>query len=132
VGTYSLTRADANYPLSLDPAGRRGVVGCRQAPIIVALGAGTGKGGTSFAVSGDTGDIFFDAKPERIYAICGEGFVAVAERKAADRFEVVEKVATARQARTGLFDPESGRLFVILPRASDQEGPRLRIYQARP
>src|SRR5262249_46579236 len=117
VSTYSLTRADANYPLTLDPAGRRVFVGCRQPPMIVALNADTGTEVTSFAIPGDTDDIFFDAKRNRIYAICGEGFVAVAERKAADRFEVVEKIATVRLARTGLFDPESGRLYVILPRA---------------
>jgi DNA-binding beta-propeller fold protein YncE len=32
VGTYSLTLADANYPLTLDPAGRRVFVGCRRPP----------------------------------------------------------------------------------------------------
>jgi DNA-binding beta-propeller fold protein YncE len=132
VGTYSLTLADANYPLTLDPAGRRVFVGCRRPPRIVALDADTGKEVTSVPIPGDTDDIFFDAKRNRLYAVCGEGFVAVAERKAADRFEVVEKLSTARLARTGLFDPESGRLFVILPRASDQEGPSLRIYQAKP
>jgi DNA-binding beta-propeller fold protein YncE len=130
-GTYSLTLADANYPLTLDPAGRRVFVGCRRPPLIVALDADTGKEVASVAIPGDTDDIFFDAQRNRLYAVCGEGFVAVAERKAADRFEVVEKVPTARLARTGLFDPETGRLFVILPRASDQEGPSLRIYQAK-
>jgi hypothetical protein len=131
VGAYALT-ADANYPLSLDPAGRRVFVGCRRPPVIVALDADTGKEVTSFAIPGDTDDIFFDAKRNRVYAICGEGFVAVAERKAADRFEVTEKIATARLARTGLFDPESGRLYVILPRASNEQGPILRVYQAKP
>lgn len=132
VGTYSLTLASANYPLTLDPAGRRVFVGCRQPPMVVGLDADSGKEVTSFTIPGDTDDIFFDAKRNRIYAICGEGSVAMAERKAADRFEVVEKIATVRLARTGLFDPESSRLFVILPRASDQQGPSLRIYQAKP
>jgi DNA-binding beta-propeller fold protein YncE len=131
VGTYSLN-ADANYPLTLDPAGRRVFVGCRRPPMIVALDADTGKKVTLFAIPGDTDDIFFDAKRNRVYAICGEGFVAVAERKAADRFEVTEKIATARLARTGIFDPESGRLYVILPRASNEQGPSVRVYQAKP
>jgi DNA-binding beta-propeller fold protein YncE len=132
VGTYALTLADANYPLTLDPAGRRVFAGCRRPPLIVALDADTGKAVGSAPIPGDTDDIFFDAKRNRLYAVCGEGFVAVAERKGVDRFEVIEKIPTARLARTGLFDPQSGRLFVILPRKSDQEGPSLRIYQARP
>jgi hypothetical protein len=132
VATYSLTLADANYPLALDPAGRRVFVGCRRPPLIVALDADTGKEVTSVVIPGDTDDIFFDAQRNRLYAVCGEGFVAVAERRGADRFEVVEKVPTARLARTGLYDPASGRLFVILPRASDQDGPSLRVYQAKP
>ena len=132
VGTYSLTLADANYPLALDPAGRRVFVGCRRPPLIVALDADTGKAVGSAPIPGDTDDIFFDAKRNRLYAICGEGFVAVAERKGADRFEVVEKIPTARLARTGLFDAQSGRLYVVLPRRSDREGPTLRVYQAKP
>src|SRR5262249_44850720 len=107
-------------------------VGCRRPPLIVALDADTGKEGTSVVIPGDTDDIFFDAKRNRLYAVCGEGFVAVAERKGADRFEVVGKGPTARLARTGLFAAERGRLVVVLPRARDREGPSLRVYQARP
>ena len=132
VGTYSLTLADANYPLTLDPAGRRVFVGCRKPSMIVALDADTGKEVTSVPIPGDTDDLFFDAERNRLYAVCGEGFVAVAERKGADRLEVVEKIPTARLARTGLFDAQSGRLYVVLPRRSDREGPTLRVYQAKP
>jgi DNA-binding beta-propeller fold protein YncE len=131
VGTYSLTLASANYPLTLDPTGRRVFVGCRQPPMVVALNADTGKEVTSFAIPGDTDDIFFDAQRNRLYAICGEGFVAVALRKSAGRFGVVEKIATIGLARTGLFDPESGRLYVVLPRQSESVGPSLRVYQAK-
>jgi DNA-binding beta-propeller fold protein YncE len=132
VATYSLTLADANYPLTLDPAGRRVFVGCRRPAKVIGLDADTGKEVTSFVIPGDTDDIFFDGKRNRLYAVCGEGFVAVAERKGPDRFEVVERIPTARLARTGLFDPETGRLFVILPRKNDREGPSLHVYKATP
>jgi hypothetical protein len=45
---------------------------------------------------------------------------------------VVERVATGKLARTCLFDPDSGRLYVPVPRQEGKEGPELRVYQARP
>jgi DNA-binding beta-propeller fold protein YncE len=132
VAQFPLTLADANYPLALDSAGRRVFVGCRKPPAVVILDADTGKEVSSVTIPGDIDDLFFDTGRGRLYAICGEGFLAVAERKGGDRFEVVEKIATAKLCRTGLFDPDSGRLYVVLPRQSDREGPSLRVYRAEP
>ena len=75
---------------------------------------------------------FTTPSAKRIYAICGEGAVAVIEQKDKDRYEMIEKVATGKSARTGLFDPESGRLFVAVPRKDAAVGPQLRVYQAKP
>jgi hypothetical protein len=97
----------------------------------VALNADTGKEVTSVVIPADTDDIFFDAKRNRLYAVCGEGFVAAAERKGVDGFEVVEKIPTAKLARTGLFDADSDRLFIVVPRQPDR-GPQLRVYKAKP
>ena len=39
---------------------------------------------------------------------------------------------TAKLARTGLFDAEGGRLFVVLPRQATTAGPSLRVYRIAP
>jgi DNA-binding beta-propeller fold protein YncE len=129
--TYPLKDAKANYPLALDAAGQRVFVGCRQPPRILVLDARTGQERTHVDIPRDTDDLFHDARRKRLYATCGEGYLAVIEERAPDRFEVVEKITTAKLARTGLFDPASGRLYVVLP-AHEGKGPLVRVYQARP
>ena len=49
-----------------------------------------------------------------------------------DRYEVQEKIPTTKLARTSLFDPETGRLYLVMPRQKGKEGPEVRVYQALP
>jgi DNA-binding beta-propeller fold protein YncE len=131
VSTYPLKDTKANYPLAFDAAGQRIFVGCRQPPRILVLDARTGQQQTQEDIPKDTDDLFHDDRRKRLYATCGEGYLAVIEERAPDRFEVVKRITTAKLARTGLFDPASGRLYAVLP-AHDGKGPLVRVYQARP
>jgi DNA-binding beta-propeller fold protein YncE len=132
IATFPLTSATANFSLALDPAGGRVFVGCRKKPMVVVLDMKTGKEVASVTIPEDVDDLFHDAKRQRLYATCGEGFVAVLGTKGGDRWEVIRKIATCKQARTGLFDPGSGRLYVALPRQEGKDGPELRVFQAQP
>jgi DNA-binding beta-propeller fold protein YncE len=132
VARRPLTKASGNYPMALDAAGGRVFVGCRKAPMVVVLDTDTGKEVASVGIPGDVDDLFYDAKRKRLYATCGEGFVAVVRRGEGDRLELAEKVPTAKLARTGFFDPESGRLYVVVPRLEGQDGPQLRVYRGKP
>jgi DNA-binding beta-propeller fold protein YncE len=132
INKFPLTLAEANYPLAFDSKGGRLFVGCRKKPSVVVLDAITGKEVAGIGIPADIDDLFFDAKRERLYASCGAGFLAVLQRKQSDRYDVVERIATGKLARTCLFDPESGRLYVPVPRQEGKNGPELRVYQARP
>jgi DNA-binding beta-propeller fold protein YncE len=132
VAKYPLTLAEVNYPLAFDARGGRLFVGCRKKPAVVVLDAKTGKEVASVEIPGDVDDLFYDAKRDRIYASCGEGFLAVLRPKGADRYEVVERVATGKLARTCLFDPESGRLYLPVPRQEGKTAPELRVFQVKP
>jgi DNA-binding beta-propeller fold protein YncE len=123
--------AEGNYPMTLDMANKRIFVGCRKPPMLVSLDADSGKVVASVAIPGDTDDIFYDAKRKRIYASCGEGALAVVAQKGVDTYEVVERMPTTKLARTCLFDPESSRLFLLVPRQEGKEGPELKVYLAR-
>jgi hypothetical protein len=132
VAKFPLTLAGANYPLALDAEGGRLFVGCRKKPTVVVLDLKTGKEVAGVEILGDIDDLFYDAKREQVYAACGEGFLAVLRRKGIDRYEVVERVATGKLVRTCLFDAESGRLYVPVPREKEKDGPELRVFRARP
>jgi DNA-binding beta-propeller fold protein YncE len=129
---YPLTLAGGNYPMALDEAHGRIFVGCRKPASIVVLDSDSGKEVAKVTIPGDTDDVFFDAKRRRLYASCGEGYIGVVRQVDEDHYELVEKIATARLARTCLFDPGAGRLYLVVPRQPGQQGPEVRVYEARP
>src|SRR5207244_135333 len=100
---FPLTLAQANFPLAFDAKRGRLFVGCRKKPMVVELDVMTGKELASVAIPGDIDDLFHDAKRERLYASCGEGFLAVLQRNVTDRYEVIDRIATGKLARTCLF-----------------------------
>jgi DNA-binding beta-propeller fold protein YncE len=127
---YPLKAAGKNYPLALDEAGRRLFVGCRQPPTVVVLDTDSGKEVAAVAIPGDTDDVFFDARRKRVYASCGEGYLAVLGQGENGRHELQEKIATVKGARTCLFDAVTGRLYLAVPRQEGKESPEVRVYQA--
>jgi DNA-binding beta-propeller fold protein YncE len=132
VTTYPVKLAGGGHPLALDEANRRIYVGCRMEPTLVVLDMETGKEVTGVAIPGGVDDLFLDAARKRLYASCGDGFVAVLKQVDADHVEVMEKIATAKGAKTSLYVPESGRLYLAVPRQEGKDGPEIWVYQAKP
>ena len=132
IKSYPLKMAAANYPLALDEANHRLFIGCRKKPMIVVMDSETGAEITGVPIPGDTDDVFYDAKRKRLYASCGEGYLAIIQQQGPDRYEVLEKLPTVKDARTCYFEPETGRLYLAVPRQAEKEGPEIWVYQARP
>jgi DNA-binding beta-propeller fold protein YncE len=126
---YPLKLAAANFALALDEANHRLFIGCRKKPMVVVMDSETGNEITGIDIPADTDDVVFDAKRKRIYASCGEGFIAVIKQTDADHYELVDKVATVKDARTCCLDPETGRLYLGVPRQPGKAGPEIRVYQ---
>jgi DNA-binding beta-propeller fold protein YncE len=118
----------ANYPMALDPMGRRVFVGCRRPPILAAFDRATGNLVTSIPVVGDTDDLFYDAARNRVYVIGGEGFVDVVTRDG-DALKRVFRVPTRDGARTALWVQEQSRLYVAVPARGGQAA-EVRVFQA--
>jgi DNA-binding beta-propeller fold protein YncE len=131
INRFPLKLAEANFPLALDEANHRLFIGCRKKPMIVIMDSETGAEITSVDIPADTDDVLFDAKRKRIYASCGEGFIAVIAQTDANHYEVVDKVATVKDARTSCLDPETGKLYLAVPRQPGKPGPEIRIYQPK-
>jgi DNA-binding beta-propeller fold protein YncE len=121
-----------NYPLALDESNKRLLVGCRKEARLLVLDTETGKELSRVTIPNDVDGLYLDAKNKRLYASCGEGFLVVLKQASPDRYEVLTKMPTVKQARTCLFDPDKARLFLPIPRTSDKEGPEIRVYRAVP
>jgi hypothetical protein len=131
VGTYPLKMAGGGHPLALDEANKRMFIGCRKEPMVVVMDTETGKEIMGLEIPKDIDDLHYDAKRKRLYASCGEGFLAVIKQVSPDKYELAEKIETVKQARTSCFDPESSRLFLGVPRQPDKAGPEIRVFRVR-
>jgi len=126
--TWPMEQFQANFPMSLDESNKRLFVGCRKPPWLVILNTETGKMIADIAISGDTDDLFHDARRKRIYLSCGEGFIDVVEQTSAENYQRVAKVSSAPGARTSFFSAELDRYYVAVPEGGSQKA-EVRVYQ---
>jgi DNA-binding beta-propeller fold protein YncE len=130
IATWPLQPFTENYPMALDEANNRLLIGCRQPARLVVLNTATGKPVADLAIAGDTDDLFYDAKLRRIYVSCGEGFVDVIEQRSADSYRPLYRMATAPGARTSFFSAEQSEFYLAVPAQPDR-GAEVRVYKAQ-
>ena len=128
--TWPVAGAKSNFPMALDEANHRLIVGCRRPAKALVFDTVTGKESGSFDIVGDTDDLFFDAARKRLYISGGEGFIDVFQEQDASRFNRIAHVATAAGARTSLFVPDQSRLYLAVPHRGNQKA-EVRMYEAR-
>lgn len=128
VATWPMEKWQANFPMALDETTHRLFVGCRRPARLVVFDTSRGVPVADVEISGDTDDLFFDARRQRIYVSCGEGFLDVIQRRDADHYERIARIATRPGARTLYYSPELDRLFLAAPERGGL-GAELRVYQ---
>jgi len=126
--TWDVPGARANFPMTLDEAGQRLFVGARSPAVMLVYDIDSGKVVAKAPIGGDTDDLFYDADRKRVYVVCGEGRVDVLRQDDPDHYSQIGTVKTAPRARTGLFVPEEGRLYVAAP-AVDGTTARILVYR---
>jgi YVTN family beta-propeller protein len=109
-----------NYPMSLDENGHRLFVGVRAPAELLVFDTTSGKRIAAVPCVGDTDDLFYDARRDRVYVIGGEGFVDVFDAAASGKYDRVARIATRGGARTGLWSSELDQLYVAWPARDDK------------
>jgi DNA-binding beta-propeller fold protein YncE len=104
-----------NYPMSLDERGHRLFVGVRKPARLLVFDTVTSQQLAAVPCVGDTDDLFYDARRDRVYVIGGEGFVDVFDASPPAKYPRIARVTTRVGARTGLWSNELDRLFVASP-----------------
>jgi YVTN family beta-propeller protein len=131
VETWPVSEATENFPMALDEANQHLFVGTRSPAKLLIFETQTGKLITSLDSSGDADDIFYDANNKRIYVSGGEGAINVYGQQDPDTYRLLGKVDTAEGARTSLFVPDSGVLYVAVPLRGSQQA-EVRTFQTEP
>jgi hypothetical protein len=130
IAKWPVTSALKNYPMALDEAHHRLFMGCRAPARMLVLDTETGKQMASVEIVGDTDDLFYDAGKSRVYVIGGGGFVDAFDQKDSDHYTRIAHIPTAAGARTGLFVPEWGQLFIAVPHRGEQIS-KILIYETK-
>jgi hypothetical protein len=103
-----------NFPMALIPDGAMLASVFRLPARLVLFDRATGAVAASQPTCGDSDDVFFDAAAHSLYVVCGAGRVDVF-KLAGNALSAPTRVETRSGARTGLFAPALGRLFVAAP-----------------
>jgi DNA-binding beta-propeller fold protein YncE len=130
VASWSIADADANFPMALDEADGRLLTVYREPALLAVFDTRSGTPVARLPACGDTDDVFFDAKRQRVYLSCGAGFLDVIQQRT-DTYENLARIPTIAGARTALFVPERDRLYLAV-RASGSEGAAVWIFRPTP
>jgi hypothetical protein len=87
----------------------------------------TGKKTGSLPIGGDTDDLFWDAVRKRIHVICGSGIITSFQETEHGTFKLMAETVTAPGARTGLFVPETGCLYIAVPQQGEHSA-EIRVF----
>jgi hypothetical protein len=117
----------SNYPMALDESAHRLFVGIRWPSELRMFDTETGKSIVDVPSDGDVDDIFLDSAHGIVVLACGAGFLDIVHLKGIDRFGDVERLPTAKGARTGLLDSRQGRFYLAVP-AKGSRPAEVRIY----
>jgi hypothetical protein len=101
--------------MSLDERGHRLFVGVRQPSRLLVFDTVTTQQVAAVPCVGDTDDLFYDDRRDRVYVIGGEGYVDVFDASPSAKYARLARIPTRIGARTGLWSSELDRLFVASP-----------------
>jgi len=116
-----------NFAMALDNEQQRVFVVFRNPAKFVALAKDTGAVGAETDICGDVDDLFLDARHQRVYISCGQGFIDVLDAHD-PAFRRLGRVATVPGARTSLFVADADRLFLAV-RAQAGQAPAIWVYR---
>ena len=125
--TWPLQGAEANFPMALDDTHHRLFVGVRTPPMLMVIDTESGKEIARVQSVGDADDVFYAVQQRRIYIAGGAGFLSIVAQEDADHYTPVAAIPTASGARTALFVPTLGRLYLAVPHRGTQ-GAEVRAY----
>jgi DNA-binding beta-propeller fold protein YncE len=129
VATWPVTEAASNYPMALDETNHRLFIGCRKPAVVLIFDTQSGKQTGSLEIAGDTDDVFWDARRQRLYVTAGEGFIDVLQSTGSP-FRRTAHIPSAAGARTSLFVPALNRLYVAVPHRGSQTA-EVRVFAVR-
>ncbi len=133
--TKQLTRwpvtAGQNFPMALDEADHRLIIGTREPATVSIFDTGTGKMVASLPTVQDTDDLYYSAERKRIYVPGREGAIWVYQQSDTDHYSLLAKIPTVVGAGTAGYFGRQGKGFdrlYLAVSATAGSNAEIRIY----
>jgi DNA-binding beta-propeller fold protein YncE len=112
--TWSLDPIGGNFPMTLDEGHGLLFVGTRSPSKLVTIDVSSGHELSTVDACSDADDLFYDPSAASVYMSCGQGSIQV-YRENGTSLSLAYAVPTRSGARTSLFVPAQGELFLAMP-----------------
>jgi DNA-binding beta-propeller fold protein YncE len=127
---WSLT-VGQNFPMALDEANHRVIVGTREPATISAFDTGSGKMIASVPTVQDTDDLYYSAEHKRVYVPGREGAIWVYQQNDPDHYTLISKIPTVLGAGTAGYFGRQGkgfdRFYLAIPAGANTNA-EVRVY----
>src|SRR5271155_983470 len=117
-----------NSPIALDESAHRLYIVCRDPGMLAVINTENGKVSATAPGPLRADDVVFDAVNKRVFIPGGEGYIGVYDVSDPDHVKLVEKVTTTAGAKTALYSPEMGKLFVAVSPGDGKTGAKVLIF----
>ena len=120
-----------NFPMALDEANHRVIVGTREPATISVFDTGTGKMVASLPTVQDTDDLYYSSEHKRIYVPGREGSIWVYQQSDPDHYSLMSKIPTVLGAGTAGYFGRQGkgfdRFYLAIPAGANTNA-EVRVY----
>ena len=120
-----------NFPMALDEADHRVIVGTREPATVSVFDTSTGKMVASVPTVQDTDDLYFSAERKRVYVPGRAGSIWVYQQADPDHYDLISKIPTVVGAGTAGYFGRQGKgfdRFYLAVSASANSNAEVRIY----
>jgi len=133
---FKLAGCDEPSSMAMDRATRRLFVGCGNKKLL-ALDADSGKIVAQFPIGDHVDATTFDPAKKLVFTSTGDGKIFVVREDSADKFTLVDTIATQRGAKTMALDAAGGRIFLptvegVPPTATGPPNAKRGMYKPGP
>lgn len=111
---WPITAPGENGLLALDEKAGHLFVGMRRPDGLLVLDTKTGATIATLNLPASCDNLIFDERNDRLYALGGEGRIAVYQRKAGSQYVELPSIQSEPGGKTGLLAPSAGKLFVAI------------------
>src|SRR6202166_1391853 len=120
-----------NFPMALDEADHRVIVGTREPATLSVFDTGTGKMVASVPTVQDTDDLYYSAERKRVYVPGRAGSIWVYQQADPDHYNIISKIPTVVGAGTAGYFGRQGKgfdRFYLAVSAGANTSAEVRIY----